>query len=209
MPQWVRRAALETLVSSDPHDALLLSPLVRAADWAAYEVLRDQSRTRGVEGLMLKARDARYGTGRTRETGIWWKWKIDPLSIDCVLIYAQAGHGRRAGLYTDYTFAVWDNEGDDERRLVPFAKAYSGLTDDEFAAVDAIIRKTTLEKFGPVRSVTPTLVFELGFEGIQKSPRHKSGIAVRFPRMLRWRHDKVVEEADSLAALRDLVGNAN
>ena len=207
MPQLVRRAALETLVSSDPHDALLLSPLVRAADWAAYEVLRDQSRTRGVEGLMLKARDARYGTGRTRETGIWWKWKIDPLSIDCVLIYAQAGHGRRAGLYTDYTFAVWDNEGDDERRLVPFAKAYSGLTDDEFAAVDAIIRKTTLEKFGPVRSVTPTLVFELGFEGIQKSPRHKSGIAVRFPRMLRWRHDKVVEEADSLAALRDLVGN--
>ncbi len=206
--QAARRAALQTLVFSHPHGALLLSPLVSGADWAAYGALRDQSRTRGVEGLMLKARDARYGTGRTRDTGIWWKWKIDPYSVDCVLIYAQAGHGRRAGLYTDYTFAVWDNEGD-QRRLVPFAKAYSGLTDDEFAAVDAIIRKTTLEKFGPVRSVTPTLVFELGFEGIQKSPRHKSGIAVRFPRMLRWRRDKVVEEADKLATLRDLVGSAN
>ena len=206
--QAARRAALETLVSSHPHEALLLSPLVCAADWAAYEALRDESRGRGVEGLMLKARDARYGTGRTRDTGIWWKWKIDPYSVDCVLIYAQAGHGRRAGLYTDYTFAVWDNAGD-QRRLVPFAKAYSGLTDDEFAAVDAIIRKTTLEKFGPVRSVTPTLVFELGFEGIQMSPRHKSGIAVRFPRMLRWRHDKRVDEADTLAALRDLVGSAN
>ena len=153
---------------------------------------------------MLKHRDSRYGTGRTREGGIWWKWKVDPYSVDCVLIYAQAGHGRRASLYTDFTFAVWaDDEGG--RRLVPFAKAYSGLTDEEFREVDAVIRKTTVEKFGPVRSVTPTLVFELGFEGIQRSPRHKSGIAVRFPRMLRWRKDKTIEEADTLETLLKMI----
>ena len=154
---------------------------------------------------MLKRRDARYGVGRTKNDGAWWKWKIDPMSVDAVLVYAQRGHGRRASLYTDYTFAVWaeDAEG---RRLVPFAKAYSGLSDEEIAQVDAIVRKTTVEKFGPVRSVQPTLVFELGFEGIQRSPRHKSGIAVRFPRMLRWRVDKPVEEADTLQSLQMLVG---
>ena len=157
---------------------------------------------------MLKHVDSAYGTGRTRDAGLWWKWKIDPLSVDCVLIYAQAGHGRRASLYTDYTFAVWSGSGA-ERSLVPFAKAYSGLTDDEFRKVDAVIRKTTIEKFGPVRSVTPSLVFELGFEGIQKSPRHKSGIAVRFPRMLRLRTDKKVEEADTLEHLRGLLAATN
>jgi hypothetical protein len=130
--------------------------------------------------------------GRTKSDGTWWKWKIDPMTVDAVLLYAQRGHGRRASLYTDYTFAVWD-EGPDGRKLVPFAKAYSGLTDEEILEVDAIVRRTTVEKFGPVRSVAPTLVFELGFEAIQRSPRHKSGIAVRFPRMLRWRADKPVE----------------
>ncbi len=203
-PQQARRARLEQLLAAHATPGLLLSPLVVAHDWAAYAALRAESRGRGVEGLMLKQVDSAYGTGRTRDTGTWWKWKIDPLSVDCVLIYAQAGHGRRASLYTDYTFAVWSGSGP-ERSLVPFAKAYSGLTDEEFRMVDAVIRKTTIEKFGPVRSVTPSLVFELGFEGIQKSPRHKSGIAVRFPRMLRLRTDKKVEEADTLEYLQGLL----
>ena len=155
---------------------------------------------------MLKGRTAHYGVGRTRDVGIWWKWKIDPMSVDAVLIYAQRGHGRRASLYSDYTFAVWSApQGTEGRTLVPFAKAYSGLTDAEMARVDAIIRKTTVESFGPVRSVRPTLVFELGFEGIARSARHKSGIAVRFPRMLRWREDKPVDEADSLDTLAALL----
>ena len=154
---------------------------------------------------MLKRRDARYGVGRTRSDGAWWKWKVDPMTVDAVLVYAQRGHGRRASLYSDYTFAVWADDAEG-RRLVPFAKAYSGLSDEEIAKVDAIVRRTTVEKFGPVRSVTPTLVFELGFEAIQRSPRHKSGIAVRFPRMLRWRVDKPVEEADTLETLSALLG---
>jgi DNA ligase-1 len=159
-----------------------------------------------VEGMMLKRKDARYGVGRTKDVGVWWKWKIDPYSVDAVLIYAQRGHGRRASLYTDYTFAVWDGaENVLDRKLVPFAKAYSGLTDQEMREVDAIIRKTTVEKFGPVRSVTPSMVFELGFEGIALSSRHKSGIAVRFPRMLRWRLDKPISEADTLETLRELL----
>jgi DNA ligase-1 len=155
---------------------------------------------------MLKHRDSRYGVGRTKADGTWWKWKIDPMSVDAVLIYAQRGHGRRASLYSDYTFAVWSAPpGTEGRQLVPFAKAYSGLTDAEMAQVDAIIRQTTLESFGPVRSVRPTLVFELGFEGIARSPRHKSGIAVRFPRMLRWREDKPIDEADTLDTLSALL----
>ena len=155
---------------------------------------------------MLKQRRAQYGVGRTRDVGTWWKWKIDPLSVDAVLIYAQRGHGRRASLYSDYTFAVWDGPPKrEDRKLVPFAKAYSGLTDDEFRRVDRIIRRDTVEKFGPVRSVRPSLVFELGFEGIQKSGRHKSGIAVRFPRMLRIRNDKPLHEADTLATLEALL----
>jgi DNA ligase-1 len=167
--------------------------------------------------------------GRTRDVGLWWKWKIDPMSVDAVLVYAQRGHGRRASLYTDYTFAVWERAPADAAEaqrfvdgiaagqtpqslqaqglpvLVPFAKAYSGLTDAEIRQVDAVIRKTTLEKFGPVRTVVPTLLFALGFEGIQASARHKSGIAVRFPRMLRWRTDKPVHEADTLERLRALL----
>jgi len=202
-----RRVQLEAVVEQCPNPRLMLSPLVTGDDWADLARQREASRARGVEGMMIKARTAQYGVGRTKDVGVWWKWKIDPYSVDAVLIYAQRGHGRRASLYTDYTFAVWDGEpGDPERKLVPFAKAYSGLTDEEMRKVDAIVRKTTVEKFGPVRSVTPTLVFELGFEGIAASSRHKSGIAVRFPRMLRWRLDKPVEEADTLATLRELLG---
>ena len=210
-PQWQRRARLEQVGRQARSLALLLSPLVDAPDWQTLSSLRDESRARGVEGLMLKQREGRYGAGRTKDVGTWWKWKIDPYTVDAVLIYAQSGHGRRANLYTDYTFAVWDGTAGDAanpRRLVPFAKAYSGLTDDEMRQVDQRIRQTTTEKFGPVRSVTPTLVVELGFEGIQASPRHKSGIAVRFPRMLRLRWDKPVEQADSLATLRDYIAAA-
>ncbi len=217
-PQHVRRAALEQALAGT---AFKLSPVESLPSWADFAALRSQSRARGVEGFMLKKRDAAYGTGRTKADGLWWKWKIEPMTIDCVLIYAQAGHGRRASLYTDYTFAVWNRPPVDaaeaqavvqaiEKRepaqpdalqLVAFAKAYSGLTDEEFKQIDSVIRKTTLEKFGPVRSVKPTLVFELGFEGINRSPRHKSGMAVRFPRMLRIRSDKPLHEANTLGDL--------
>ncbi|ATF85161.1 ATP-dependent DNA ligase [Burkholderia gladioli] len=203
-----RRARLEALAEALPAgEALRVSPLVEAADWPALAALREQSRARGVEGLMLKQRASMYGVGRTKAAGTWWKWKIDPYAIDAVLLYAQRGHGRRASLYTDFTFAVWD-EVDGVRTLVPFAKAYSGLTDEEMRQVDAIVRRTTIEKFGPVRSVTPSLVFEIGFEGIQASPRHKSGIAVRFPRMLRWRTDKSIENADTLEMLKGFLDEA-
>ena len=205
-PQHARRAQLEQVVAGCASPRLMPSPLLHGDSWQALAEQREASRALGVEGMMLKGRESAYGVGRSKDVGVWWKWKIDPLSVDAVLIYAQRGHGRRASLYSDYTFAVWDGApGDPERRLVPFAKAYSGLTDEEMRKVDAIVRKTTVEKFGPVRSVTPSLVFELGFEGIARSPRHKSGIAVRFPRMLRWRHDKTVEEADTLALLQELL----
>lgn len=203
------------------HERLLalgiaVSPLVEVADWAGLAAAREGSRERRVEGLMLKHRDSPYGIGRTGSA--WWKWKIAPLSVDAVLIYAQAGHGRRANLYTDYSFAVWSRPprdaaeaeaaldgGVSDLQLVPFAKAYSGLTDEEIKRVDRVVRQTTVEKFGPVRRVRPTLVFELGFEGIQLSSRHKSGIAVRFPRMLRIREDKPLHEADAMAALQALM----
>ncbi|MGF6916259.1 ATP-dependent DNA ligase [Paraburkholderia sp. 40] len=205
-----RRARLDALASSVDgtlaRGLLRISPLVFAADWTALAALRDESRARGVEGLMLKERESMYGVGRTKASGTWWKWKIEPYAVDAVLVYAQRGHGRRASLYTDYTFAVWD-EADGVRTLVPFAKAYSGLTDEEMRRVDAIVRKTTVDKFGPVRSVTPTLVFEIGFEGIQASSRHKSGVAVRFPRMLRWRTDKHIDDADTLAMLKGFIDN--
>ena len=209
-PQAERRAMLESLVAAAPVPGLALSPRVVAENWDALAALRAGSRERGVEGFMLKRLASAYGVGRTKaDGGDWWKWKVDPFSVDAVLVYAQRGHGRRASLYTDYTFAVWDRAADgadaSQRALLPFAKAYSGLTDDEIRRVDAIVRRTTLERFGPVRSVTPTLVFELGFEGIARSPRHRSGIAVRFPRMLRWRTDKRVEDADTIDALRALL----
>ncbi len=206
LPQHARRARLDALIAVANHPTLLASPLLHGSSWEDLARQRQGARARGVEGMVLKARQAQYGVGRTKDVGVWWKWKIDPLSVDAVLIYAQRGHGRRASLYTDYTFAVWDRpQGAPERTLVPFAKAYSGLTDAEIAQVDAIIRRTTVESFGPVRSVRPTLVFELGFEGIARSSRHKSGIAVRFPRMLRWRQDKPVAEADTLQTLAALL----
>ncbi len=221
-PQHERRARLEAVVRDTP---LQISPRVEGDSWEALAAAREQSRDRRVEGFMLKHREARYGSGRTKADGTWWKWKIDPLSVDAVLVYAQAGHGRRASVYTDYTFAVWSRPPRDaaeaqsvldaiERRepaqpgalqLVTFAKAYSGLSDAEFREVDRVIRQTTIEKFGPVRSVRPSLVFELGFEGIGRSPRHKSGIAVRFPRMLRIRADKPLHEADTLQSLEALL----
>ncbi|MCF5469403.1 ATP-dependent DNA ligase [Pseudomonas syringae] len=205
-PQHERRTQLESLIESCQSEVLMPSPVLDGKDWLDLATQREASRSLGVEGMMLKARDSLYGVGRTKDMGVWWKWKIDPFSVDAVLIYAQRGHGRRASLYSDYTFAVWDGPPEaSERTLVPFAKAYSGLTDEEMRKVDAIVRKTTVEKFGPVSSVTPTLVFELGFEGIALSKRHKSGIAVRFPRMLRWRQDKPVAEADSLVTLQDLL----
>ncbi|MFK9004996.1 ATP-dependent DNA ligase [Pseudomonas pergaminensis] len=200
-----RRAQLEHVVAQCNQPVLLASPLLTGTTWEALAEQREASRRLGVEGMMLKARDGLYGVGRTKDMGVWWKWKVDPFSVDAVLIYAQRGHGRRASLYSDYTFAVWDGPPGSERTLVPFAKAYSGLTDEEMRKVDAIVRKTTVEKFGPVSSVTPSMVFELGFEGIALSKRHKSGIAVRFPRMLRWRQDKAVDDADNLATLQDLL----
>lgn len=194
-----RRKLLEelyTLVSHVP--AVRLSPLISFRKWEDLAELHAQSRLNFAEGFMLKHRLSVYQVGRKK--GYWWKWKVAPLSIDAVLIYAQKGHGRRADLYSDYTFAIWDHG-----KLVSFAKAYSGLTDLEIKEVDKFIKQNTLEKFGPVRTVTPFLVFELGFEGIQVSKRHKSGIAVRFPRILRWRKDKKIEEADSLENLKKLL----
>ena len=199
-----RRAQLEQVITQCNQPVLRASPLLTGATWQDLAEQREASRSLGVEGMMLKNRQGLYGVGRTKDMGLWWKWKVDPFSVDAVLIYAQRGHGRRASLYSDYTFAVWDGPPGSERTLVPFAKAYSGLTDEEMRKVDATVRKTTVEKFGPVSSVTPSMVFELGFEGIALSKRHKSGIAVRFPRMLRWRQDKAVEDADSLATLQDL-----
>ena len=187
-----RRARLRDVVMSIPGGTRFeATSELRAPTWETLTLARSQSREQGTEGLMLKRLDSAYGVGRSR--GVWWKWKIEPYTLDAVLIYAQKGHGKRASLYTDYTFGIWKS-GD----LVPFAKAYSGLTDEEIREVDAFIRKNTLERFGPVRTVKPALVFELGFEGIQRSARHKSGIAVRFPRMLRMRKDKLIAEANTL-----------
>jgi DNA ligase-1 len=180
------------------HPRLRLSPVVEAGSWLELAALRHAARDHRVEGLMLKRRDAPYGTGRRR--GAWWKWKVDPLSVDAVLIYAQAGSGRRSNLFTDYTFGVWDGGA-----LVPIAKAYSGLSDDEILSLDRWIRRHTLERFGPVRSVEPVQVFELAFEGISRSSRHKAGLALRFPRIARWRGDKPAAEADSLEQVRALL----
>jgi DNA ligase-1 len=197
-----RRAKLHEIVHSIPGGSRFdTSSQVRAPSWETLAIARSKSREEGTEGLMLKRRGSAYGVGRPR--GDWWKWKIEPYTLDAVLIYAQQGSGKRASLFTDYTFGLWKGE-----ELVPFAKAYSGLTDEEIREVDAFIRKNTLERFGPVRTVKPELVFELGFEGIQRSARHKSGIAVRFPRMLRMRTDKSAREANTVADAFELAGLA-
>lgn len=180
------------------HPTFRISPSLSCSPWEELTEARTNSRELKVEGLMLKRATSPYGVGRRK--GDWWKWKVNPYSIDAVLIYAQRGHGKRASLYTDYTFGVWQ-----EGKLVPVAKAYSGLDDKEIRQVDDFIRKNTLEKFGPVRTVKPQLVFEIAFEGIQHSPRHKSGIAVRFPRIARWRTDKPMEEADTIYTLAALI----
>jgi DNA ligase-1 len=211
-PLAVRRRRLERLVpgrftagigssGSEPNpldDGLNHSPVLTADSWEALAALRAESRARGVEGLMLKRADSRYGVGRIR--GDWWKWKIEPLEIDAVLLYAQAGHGRRAGLHSDYTLGVWH-----EGRLVTIAKAYSGLPDGEIVEVDRIVRATTREKHGPVRICEPTLVFQLAFDAVAESTRHKSGVSVRFPRIVRWRRDKQPSDAGSLADLRRMI----
>ena len=194
-----RRSLLADVVAALPIGGTLhMSPVIIADSWEEVQTARAGSRQMRAEGLMLKRRSSPYGVGR--RVGDWWKWKVTPLTVDAVLVYAQSGHGRRAGLFTDYTFAVWDGDA-----LVPFAKAYSGLTDVEIKAVDRYVRQHTLEKFGPVRTVTPGLVFELAFEGIQESSRHKSGIAVRFPRMNRWRKDKLPKDADSIETIRAML----
>lgn len=193
-----RRTLLEQIVRDTDMPALLVSEQLVAVAWDDLVQLRQRAVKGGSEGLMLKHLDSVYETGR--KTGTWWKWKADPLTIDAVMIYAQTGHGRRAGMFTDYTFALW--QGD---RLVPVAKAYSGLTDAEIRQVDDFVKKNTKEKFGPVRSVQPVLVFELGFEAVNQSTRHKSGVAVRFPRILRWRTDKPAAEANTLEDLKKLI----
>ncbi len=210
LPLTERRRRLEALVPVPFTDRLaslpvqpahlFLSPLVAGGSWAELAALRAEARARGVEGLMLKRRSSPYGVGRTR--GDWWKWKVEPLEIDAVLLYAQAGHGRRAGLHSDYTLGLWDGD-----QLVTVAKAYSGLADAEIVELDRIVRATTLEKHGPVRICRPTVVLQLAFEGVSLSTRHKSGVAVRFPRIVRWRKDKEPAEAGTLADLRRMISD--
>jgi DNA ligase 1 len=202
LPLHARRHRLENLIHALPADtACRLSPLVAEAGWTSVAARHAEARARAAEGFMLKRLDSPYGVGRVK--GDWWKWKVEPYSVDAVLIYAERGHGRRASLYTDYTFAVWDND-----ELLPIAKAYSGLTDEEIGRVDTFVRNNTTDRFGPVRGVKPELVFEVAFEGIQSSKRHKSGIALRFPRMARWRHDKKPQDADHLTTLQTLLTEA-
>jgi DNA ligase-1 len=200
VPLVERRALLERVIGALGEEAAVgVSPRIDVASWDEAAGWRARSRDHRAEGLMLKRADSPYAVGRP--TGLWWKWKIAPFSCDAVLIHAQRGHGRRASLYTDYTFAVWAGE-----KLVPFAKAYSELTDAEIRQVDQFVRQHTIERFGPVRSVEPRLVFELAFEGIQLSTRHKCGVAVRFPRILRQRLDKTPEQADTLDRIKALLG---
>ncbi len=198
-PLWERRNLLTALLQKESvQNILLLSPLVELHSWDEVAEFRANARDEFCEGLMIKRKNSIYETGRRR--GNWWKWKTNPMTIDGVLIYAQSGSGRRANLFTDYTFAVWH-----EDKLVPFTKAYSGLTDKEILRLDNWVKRNTVEKFGPVRSVQPVHVFEIAFEGIAKSTRHKSGVALRFPRISRWREDKPAQEANTLQDLNGLL----
>ncbi|GMN06370.1 ATP-dependent DNA ligase [Croceitalea sp. MTPC5] len=212
-----RRTILEKLISTTLNHQvaersrsdipILLSERMQFNSWLEVAKERNRAREKRSEGLMLKRKDSAYQVGRKK--GDWWKWKVDPLTIDAVLTYAMRGHGRRSNLFTDYTFALWQENEKGGKELVTFAKAYSGLTDKEFREVDAWIKKNTLERFGPVRSVTPYHVFEIAFEGIAFSKRHKSGVATRFPRILRWRKDKKIEEANNLEDLKALIPTPN
>lgn len=193
-----RRNKLEEIVQNIQHHSILLSPVIHFTNWEELTAIRQNSREMNSEGIMLKRKNSTYQVGRKR--GDWWKWKIDALTIDCVLIYAQKGAGRRSNLYTAYTFAVKDGD-----QLIPFTRAYSGLTDKEFAEVDHFVKRNSLEKFGPVRTVKPELVFEIAFEGIAASKRHKSGVALRFPRMSRWRKDKKPDEINTLDDLKAML----
>ena len=200
-PYEVRRKKLQDAIGLTNLDCLMLSPMIEASDWNDLTEARARSRLKKVEGVMIKSNSSPYLTGRKK--GYWWKWKVDPLTIDAVMIYAQAGSGRRASLFTDYTFAVWNHEGK-QGALLPIAKAYSGLTQIEIEELDKWIRKNTIEKFGPVRSVKPYQVFELSFDSISISSRHKSGFALRFPRISRWRKDKGVGDANSIEVVKDI-----
>ena len=193
-----RRQILASIVFDVNHPVLKISPVIDFSNWDELGEIRSRSREINSEGIMLKRKNSIYEVGRKR--GDWWKWKIDPLTIDAVMIYAQKGHGRRSNLYTDYTFAVKDGD-----KLVSFTKAYSGLTDKEFAQVDAFVKRNSMEKFGPVRTVKPELVFEIAFEGIAASNRHKSGVALRFPRISRWRQDKTPDEINTLDDLKKIL----
>ena len=202
LPLAQRRTSLERLFGPMPGANLGVTELLAPGGWDDWAAARETARGRMAEGLMIKRKDAPYGVGRTR--GIWWKWKLPPHTVDAVLIYARRGHGKRANLYTDYTFAVWDGD-----RLVPFANAYSGLNDREIREVDRFVRGNVQEAFGPVRSVRPEIVMELAFEGLRRSPRHKSGVATRFPRIVRWRRELRPEDADTLADLLRLLPTTN
>lgn len=197
-PLTYRREKLKSLANIISDPVIHMPDLIEFSHWEELRLIREDARSVNSEGIMLKERNSLYHTGRKK--GDWWKWKVDPLTIDAVMIYAQRGHGRRSGHYTDYTFAVRDGE-----KLVTIAKAYSGLTDQEITEVSHFVRQNALEKFGPVRTVKPELVFEIAFEGIALSNRHKSGVALRFPRIKRWRHDKTVEEIDTLESVKNLI----
>ncbi len=197
-PLTERRAKLEEIVNAISLSVISLSPIIEYSTWTELAEARLRARDNNSEGIMLKRKNSPYQVGRKR--GDWWKWKVAPLTIDAVMIYAQKGHGRRSNLYTDYTFAVKDHE-----KLLPFTKAYSGLTDKEMAQVDSFVKRNSLEKFGPVRTVKPELVFEIAFEGIQASSRHKSGVALRFPRILRWRKDKKPDEINTIEDLKEML----
>ncbi|MEP0713086.1 MAG: ATP-dependent DNA ligase, partial [Algoriphagus sp.] len=201
-PLTERRSILKQLIENHKEENILLSEAMDFNTWEEVADFRKNARDYHCEGLMLKRKTSVYETGRKR--GNWWKWKTEPMTVDGVLLYAQSGHGRRANLFTDYTFAVWDGDV-----LVPFAKAYSGLNDKEINVLDNWIKRNTIEKFGPVRSVTPEYVFEIAFEGINASPRHKSGVALRFPRILRWRKDKTAKDANTKNDLLQLLEAVN
>ena len=200
-PLKYRREILENLLASETlPNHIVISENIPFKDWNELDTIRNQARDFNSEGLMLKQKESPYHTGRKK--GDWWKWKVDPLTIDAVMIYAQKGSGRRSSKYTDYTFAVKKDDG-----LVTVAKAYSGLTDVEITEISKFVNKNAIEKFGPVRTVKPELVFEIAFEGIAFSNRHKSGVALRFPRILRWRRDKTVDEIDTIEQVKLLITN--